>query len=284
MSAALVCPGALPAPLIRRFSAACAVLLAAWLLWAPDANAQLQKQEYQLGAGDVVKITIFQNPDLTTETRIGETGSITFPLIGDVKVGGQTTAAAERLIAQRLKDGGFVQQAQVNLIVLQFKGVQVSVLGQVNKPGRYPVEGAVHKVTDMLALAGGVTTLGSDTITLVTSRSGREERIEIDLPGMFNAGDLRKDVAVSNGDLIYVPRAPVFYIYGEAQRPGQVRLERDMTIMQGLAAGGGPTARGTERGIKLHRRDKDGKLEILKPKVTDLLQPDDVIYVQESLF
>lgn len=284
MTAALDRPGPLPVARVRRWAAACAALLMAWLLCAPEASAQLQKQEYQLGAGDVVKITIFQNPDLTTETRIGETGSITFPLIGDVKVGGQTTAAAEKLIAQRLRDGGFVQQAQVNLIVLQFKGVQVSVLGQVNKPGRYPVEGAVHKVTDMLALAGGVTTLGSDTITLVTSRSGREERIEIDLPGMFNAGDLRKDITVSNGDLIFVPRAPVFYIYGEAQRPGQVRLERDMTVMQGLAAGGGPTARGTERGIRLHRRDKSGKLEILKPKVTDLLLPDDVIYVQESLF
>jgi polysaccharide export outer membrane protein len=276
---------ATPAPIpARTFLRGAVVVLAALLSLLTASLACAQAREYQLGAGDVVKITIFQNPDLTTETRIGESGSLTFPLIGDVKVGGLTTPAAEKLIAQRLKDGGFVQQAQVNLIVMQFKGVQVSVLGQVNRPGRYPVEGAVYKVTDMLALAGGVTTLGSDTVTLVTSRSGKEERIEIDLPGMFKAGNLSQDVMVSNGDLIYVPRAPVFYIYGEAQRPGQVRLERDMTVMQALAAGGGPTTRGTERGIKLQRRDKTGKLEILKPQLMELVQPDDVIYVQESLF
>ena len=266
--------------LLSRF----ALLMSAIFLSCSAVGADPHSKGYELGAGDVVRITVFQNPDLATETRVGEAGTLTFPLIGDVRVAGLTTTDAEKLISQRLREGGFVQQAQVNMIVTQFRSVQVSVLGQVNRPGRYPVEGATYKLTDLLALAGGVTPLGGDTVTLVTKRSGREERREIDLPGMFSSGDLSEDIVVANGDLIYVPRAPVFYIYGETQRPGQIHLERGMTVMQGIAAGGGPTPRGTERGVKVHRRDASGKLEVLKPELTDLLKPDDVIYLRESLF
>lgn len=267
--------------LLLRFCAALAALLLAAL--CPFAHAQ-HKQSYELGGGDVVKITVFQNPDLTTETRVTESGSLTFPLIGELQVRGLTTVDAEKRIAQRLKDGGFVQQAQVNVIVLQFRSVQVSVLGQVNRPGRYPVEGAVHKLTDLLALAGGVTPFGADSVTLVTMRSGKEQRMEIDLPAMFSAGDLSKDMKVANGDVIFVPRAPVFYIYGEVQRPGQLRVERDMTLMQAIAAGGGPTIRGTERGIRIHRRNGDGKLDVIQPDLKELIRPDDVVFVRESLF
>jgi len=267
--------------LLLRLSTALAALLLA-TLWS-FSHAQ-QKLGYELGGGDVVRITVFQNPDLTTEARVTESGSLTFPLIGEVNVGGFTTADAEKRIAQRLKEGGFVQQAQVNVIVLQFKSVQVAVLGQVNRPGRYPVEGAVHKLTDLLALAGGVTQFGADSVTLVTMRSGREQRIEIDLPAMFSAGDRSKDMKVANGDVIFVPRAPVFYIYGEVQRPGQLRVERDMTLIQAIAAGGGPTLRGTERGIRIHRRNGDGNLEVIQPDLKELIRPDDVVFVRESLF
>ena len=71
---------------------------------------------------------------------------------------------------------------------------------------------------------------------------------------------------VENGDIIYVDRAPTFYIYGEVQRPGQLRLERGMTLMQALAQAGGLTARGTERGIRVHRRDATGAVKILELK------------------
>jgi polysaccharide export outer membrane protein len=269
---------------IHKFFARPYFIFATALLLAIGANAHAQKKDYPLGAGDVVKITVFQNPDLATETRVSESGAITFPLVGEVQIGGLPTGEAEKRLAQRLRDGGFVQQAQVNIVVTQFKSVQISVLGQVNRPGRYPVEGAVNKITDMLALAGGVTPTGADTITLVTMRAGKEQRVEIDLPAMFNSGDLSKDLAVSNGDLIFVPRAPVFYIYGEVQRPGQLRVERDMTVLQALALGGGLTQRGTERRVKLHRRDETGKVTVLEPKLTDAVRSDDVIYVNESLF
>lgn len=238
--------------------------------------------EYVLGAGDVVRITVFQNPDLTTETRVSETGAITFPLIGSVQVGGQSVPAAERLIAGRLKSGGFVQQPQVSILPVAMKGNQVAVLGQVNRPGRYPLETFNLKVSDLLALAGGVAPAGGDTAVLVGNRDGQPIRRDIDIPSLFVNGGTA-DMVLMGGDVIYVDRAPVAYIYGEVQRPGAFRLERNMSVMQGLATGGGTTLRGTVRGLNVHRRE-GGALTVFEPKLEEILRPDDVIYVKESLF
>ena len=93
--------------------------------------------DYPLGPGDVLRIQVFQNPDLTTETRVSENGNITYPLIGTVDVGGLDIAAAEKKIAAALKKGGFIRQPQVNIVVLQMRGNQVSVFGEVNRSGRF---------------------------------------------------------------------------------------------------------------------------------------------------
>ncbi|MGE5493389.1 MAG: SLBB domain-containing protein, partial [Actinomycetota bacterium] len=113
---------------------------------------------------------------------------------------------------------------------------------------------------------------------------GKAFRQEIDLPSLFLAKKTGIDMEVAGGDAIYVHRAPMYYIYGEVQRAGSYRLERDMTVLQGLALGGGLTPRGTERGVKIHRRGPDGKIEVINPKMDQALLPDDVIYIQESLF
>src|SRR5688572_11208743 len=121
--------------------------------------------EYQLGAGDVVKISVYNNPDLAVETELSQKGAISFPLIGEVQLGGLTRSAAERAIAQRLDAGGFVPKPHVSLLVTQYRSQQVSVLGEVNKPGRYPISQVVG-VTDVLAMAGGITAKGSQLITV----------------------------------------------------------------------------------------------------------------------
>ena len=114
------------------------------------------------------------------------------------------------------------------------------MLGQVGKPGRYPIEMVNSKVSEMIAAAGGVVPGGADVVTLVGTRNGSPVKLDIDLPAILQAGRAELDVGVENGDIIYVDRAPSIYIYGEVQRPGQMRLERGMTLMQALAAGGGP--------------------------------------------
>ena len=248
------------------------------------ANANASANEYRLGPGDVVRVTVYQNPDLTLETRIGEAGTVSYPLLGNVRLGGATVGQAEQLIADGLRSGSYVKQPQVNVLVLQVRGNQVNVLGQVNRPGRYPIEVADMRLSDMVAVAGGISPTGADTLTLAGTRDGKPMRKVIDLPGIFRSDSREGDVVVQSGDVIYVERAPMVYIYGEVQRPGPLRLERDMTVMQALATGGGLNLRGTEKGLRVHRRDADGKLQVIEPKMDDLLREGDVVYVRESLF
>ena len=252
-------------------------------LGALGAHAQ-PKPDYPLGAGDAIRVQVFQNPDLTIETRVSENGSITYPLIGAVELGGISIAAAEQKIADALQKGGFLQKPQVNIALLQVRGNQISVLGQVARPGRFPLETANTRLSDMLANAGGATP-GGDDIAIVTGlRSGTPFRKLIDIPSLFLTDKQQNDIVLQGGDTIYVHRAPVFYIYGEAQRPGSFRIERDMTVMQALAQGGGPTVRGSETRLRLHRKAADGSNQLLEPQLTDPVLPNDVIYVKESIF
>jgi polysaccharide biosynthesis/export protein len=251
---------------------------------APQTAAAPARAETILGVGDVVRVSVYQNPDLTVEARISENGQINFPLIGNVVVGGSTIGVAEQKIAKLLRDGGFVLKPQVTIQVTQIRSNQISILGQVTKPGRYPIDMVGSRVSEMVAAAGGVLPSGADVVTLVGTRNGNPVKIDIDLPAILQAGKSELDMTVENGDIIYVDRAPTAYIYGEVQRPGALRVERGLTLLQALAQSGGLTPRGTERGIKVHRRDSSGVVRIMDIRMNDLVERDDVIYVKESLF
>ncbi len=241
-------------------------------------------QDYRLGAGDSIGIQVYQSPDLTLESRVSENGVVSYPLIGNVQLGGLRLVEAEKTIADALRSGGFVRSPQVNITLKQVRGNQVAVLGQVNRPGRFPLETGNTRVSDMLASAGGVTPTGDDVLILTGRRQGQEFRRVIDIPGLFLNQKPDDDVVVAGGDTLYINKAPVFYIYGEAQRPGPYRIERGMTVMQALAQGGGPTARGSQNRLKLHRRGVAGKVIETVPELTDVVRPEDVIFVRESLF
>ena len=260
------------------------VLVAAAIAFAANAQDRPAQPEYQVGAGDAIRVTVFQNPDLTVETRVTENGTISYPLLGSVRIGGLTIPAAEAVIAKGLKDGSFIQQPQVNISLLANRGNQVSVLGAVGRPGRFPLETFNTRISEMIAIAGGISPTGADTVILTGTRAGAPLRKVIDIPAMFLDNKLEDDIVVAGGDVIYVHRQPMFYIYGEVQRAGSFRIERGMTIRQGLAQAGGPTQRGTERRLRVYRRGADGQVESINPEMNATLQPDDVLYVQESLF
>ena len=326
-------------------------------------SASADDTNYVLGPGDVLKIMVYNNPDLTLETRVTESGTISFPLLGEVQVGGMTAPAAETKIAELLESGRFIKKPQINIMVTQFQSKMISVLGSVYKPGRYPLDratnltdllalvggatpdgsdlitiigksgkneydlhsivdkadgsqniplsggeivyvhardisvmgqvnrpgkysviGGVRTVSDFLGVAGGINPSGSDIVTVTTFRDGKLNRFEVDIDTLFRTGNNSENIELASGDSIYVPRAPMFYIYGEVQRPGSFRIERNMTVIQALAQGGGLTPRGTQRNIKLHRRNVSGVIEKLSPELTDPVLQDDVLYVQESLF
>lgn len=249
--------------------------------FAQNAFAQ---QEYAIGAGDILKITVFKNPDLAGEVRVSAAGDIGFPLIGSVRVAGLTLPAAERKIALMLKEGGFVLSPQVNVLLTTAVANQVAVLGQVNKPGRYPVEAAGGHVSGMLAAAGGIAPSGTDIVVVTGTRNGKVFRQEIDIVKMSLNGNAVDDIALTGGDTLFVNRAPFFYVNGQVQRPGEYRLERGMTVMQAISAGGGVTGKGSKRGIVVHRRDASGKVKAVHVSLDDDVQDNDVIYVKESLF
>lgn len=236
-----------------------------------------------LGPGDVVKLSVYGSPDLSLETRVSETGNITFPLLGQVAVGGLPVAAAEKKIGDLLEKGGYLKNAQVNMLVTTLASQQVSVLGYVNRPGRYAVDGR-RKVLDLLAMAGGIHGDGGDLINLVRTRNGSTTRETIDVVDMVRKGELDKDVEVAGGDIIYVERAPRAYVTGEVARPGPFRLERGMTVQQAVSAGGGLSLRGSNNGIKITRRDASGNPVTINVKASDPVQVDDVIVVRESWF
>ena len=253
-------------------------------LASSQAVAQTSRSDYLLGPGDVLRIQVFQSQDLTVEARISESGVISYPLLGVVKLAGLSPQQAENLIATRLREGRFLQNPQVTLNVLQFRSQQVSVLGNVANPGRYPLETTGMRLSEILSVAGGVNENGSNNVLLMTTRNGRPQRLEIDLVEMFSTGDLSKDVVLQAGDTIFVNKAPNYYVYGQVQRPGQYVLDRGMTVAQAVAKGGGLTLRGTDRGIRLHRRVGDRNIQVLEPKLDDPIRPDDLIFVRESIF
>jgi polysaccharide biosynthesis/export protein len=259
------------------------LLFAATTALAQDKTVQAAL-EYRIGAGDGIRISVFQNPNLTLETRVAEDGSITYPLIGRVRIGGMTVAAAEQIIAKALEAGAYIQQPQVNILPLAIRSSQVSVLGLVNRPGRFPLETFNTKVSEMIAIAGGVSGAAADVAILIGERNGKPYRKEVDLLALFLHNSLDEDVTVTGGDVIYVHRAPIYYVYGEVQRPGSYRIERDMTVRQALVQGGGPTQRGTERSLRLHRRGADGKLQVRAPTLDEPVKPDDVLHIGETLF
>jgi polysaccharide export outer membrane protein len=243
---------------------AAALFLAALAL---PALAQTDK----LGVGDAVRITVHQQPDLTTEARISERGTIVMPLVGEVKLAGLSQADAARAVAEGFKKGEFLKNPQVTVAVTTVRSKQVSVLGAVARPGRYPLDDTSLNLADVIAAAGGISTTGADTVTVLAD--GKEQKV-----------DLFKPYKLKGGETIHVERAPVFYVYGEVTRAGAYRVEPGMTVMQAIAAGGGITPRGSDRRVKLRRADGGGKMVERDARLNDVVKADDVIYVRESLF
>ena len=270
--------------MLLRYPALLALMASVGAARAQATAPAVAKADYVLGAGDVVKVTVYQSPELSAEARVTESGIVSLPLIGQLKIGGLTISEAEKAIANALLTGKFLKQPQVSILVTQLKGSQASVLGNAVRPGRYSLELASTRLSDLMALAGGIAPDGNDILTVTGTRDGKPFRKQIDFRVLFRGGDPSQDIIIQNNDVVYVDKAPQVYIYGEVQKPGTLRLERGMTLLQALAAGGGLTARGTARGIKVNRKGADGAVHELNPGMQDQLQPDDVIYVRESLF
>jgi polysaccharide export outer membrane protein len=264
-----------------RFAALLALLI---MLLDARSTTALAEQEYLLVDGDILRISVFKNPEMSLDARISETGAISYPLIGSVQVAGLTLPAAEQKLEKMLRDGGFVVNPQVNILLTQALGNLVSVIGEVKTAGRYSLEASGGHLSGMLASAGGITPTGGDVAIVTGTRGGKPFRKEVDIVKMSSSGNSQDDIELHGGDTVFVAREPLFYIYGEVQKPGQYRLERNMTAMQALATGGGVTGKGTQRGIVRHRRASNGSVKEESVNLDDDVQDQDVIYVKQAIF
>lgn len=234
-----------------------------------------------LGEGDRIRMTVHGQPDMETTALISAGGAVTLPLIGEIWIGGMTPAEAGRAVAAAYRTGDYFDAPQVNITVDSYRSHQVAVLGEVQKPGRYPLETRTT-VLDAIALAGGITETGARQV--IVKHTG-EGRVSFDLDALVS-GEGGRGAArpLGGGDIVFVPQAELFYIYGEVRRPDAYPLRPGMTVMQALSVGGGVNERGSRERLEIRRRDDQGQLRTFEPALTDCVRPEDVIFVKERIF
>ena len=250
----------------------------------PAAAAAAVSPLTPLGPGDSVTLHVFGQPDMESVLGIADDGTIRIPLAGSIQVGGLSAEEAARRVEKAFKDGGYFVDPHVSLAVTQSLSQRVSVLGEVHAPGRYPVDSKTT-IIDLLAQAGGQTEFASNTVyVLRTDATGTVKRYPVAVQGLASAGASAPTQLLRAGDSLYVPRAEQFYILGEVQKPSMYKLESNLTVLQAISIAGGVTPKGSDRRVEIKRVGKDGQEIVLKAKPNDLVQPDDVIRVKESIF
>jgi polysaccharide export outer membrane protein len=254
---------------------------------------QLVDSAYILGPDDVLRITVYDHPDLSHEVTVAPDGSLTYPLVGKFHVIGLNVEALEQQLARSLADG-YVVNPQVSVTVTRYRGRHVYVIGAVRNPGVYPLQ---HNATvlEFISQAGGITPEAGWSVVLVRAAenvngsgsqtpAGQESApaLHIDLDKLF-AGQLPQPIRLASGDTIYVPQAGYFFISGEVTRPGRYRLERGMTVQQAIALAGGFTRFAGENRLRI-KRVVAGQLGEFQAQPDDRLEADDVLIVPESAF
>ena len=237
-----------------------------------------------LSAGDAVSVEVFGQPDMTTTVYVGKDGAIRVPLAGAVQVVGLTAVEAAQRVEQALVQGQYLKDPHVTITVVRSTSQEVSVLGEVHNPGQYEISGRTT-LLDILARAGGLTEDSADIVYVLEPESGGAIlRHPVNVRSLMNRDTGVPPPTMAGGDSILVPRAQFFYIEGEISKPDKYRLADGTTVLQAITLAGGVGPRGSERRVDIRRLGKDGKYASRHARGSDLVQPDDVIHVKESIF
>lgn len=275
--------------------AAWAALVFVLALLAGPARAQQPQADYVIGPRDVLAITVWEQPDLTGKFTVESDGSFTFPLVGRVQAGGLTLKAFEQELRARLIAERLFKNPQVTAAVERFASQRVFVVGEVRSPGTYPLNGDMSLI-EALARAGSTTSAAGNEAVVVRAPAGRAAAGPV-MPGdsdgamttrvdlkALEEGDLAGNLALRDGDTVFVPRAEMVYVSGQVKNPGAYPLQtRDTTVLQALALAGGVTDRGASNRAKVVRLVNGVKRE-MKVKLSDLVQAGDTIVVPERYF
>ncbi|WP_124082238.1 SLBB domain-containing protein [Pigmentiphaga humi] len=240
-----------------------------------------------VGPGDTLYLTVFGQQELSAQVTLDSRGHITVPFLGDMAVGGEAPSGIAKRIADGLREQGYLNNPQVAIEVVRVRSRIASVLGSVAAPGRYPIEGTLT-LLELLSQAGGLKENADDVAVVLRkddNAEGGQRRIEVFVGNKRLPDRTIQDVALQAGDVIYVPQARQFYIYGEVTRAGAYPMESGLNVMRALALAGGLTQRASERRISISRPDPDtGEQRKQRVKLDDPVAPGDVIYVDERFF
>ena len=246
-----------------------------------------QEQEYRIGEGDLLKIAVYDNPDLDTVTRVSGEGRITFPLIGEIAVNGLTTVEAQKKIADGLRVG-YIKKPEVSVFIQEYKSKKVTTLGEFVKPGLIELRGNAT-LMEVISNAGGVTANAGDTLVIKRKvlKAGEtlaeDQTITVDLSTFLEGQDTAENIMVVDGDSIYVPRAAFVYVSGAVKAPGFYKIVQGLTVFRSITLAGGFTTRAAKGKVKIIRRGEAGDAEV-KVKMDDPVMPNDVVVVPESFF
>lgn len=270
-------------------SAALLVLLAVMMAQGPPAPKP--DVNYVVGPADVLRVNVFNEPQMSGAFRIENDGSFSYPFLGRVKAGGRSVADVAAMLRVRLAEG-YLRDPQVTVEVEVFRSQSVFVMGEVRAPGKYVLSGSVT-LLDALAQAGSPSAASgaevlilhpnagssADSPTLPDSVDALVERVNL---REIEDGRLSRNVMIRDGDTIFVPRVDRFFVVGMVRNPGSFPLERNMTVLQAISTAGGISERGSNRRLKI-QRIVDSKRKELDAKPTDIVQPGDTIVVPQRL-
>lgn len=260
------------------------IIFLAGLLHVPSL-AHPSVKDYIVGEGDVLKITVYAHPDLTTTSRIEGDGAILFPLIGQVRVAGLTISGVSDKISELLADG-YVISPQVTIFIEEFRSQKATIMGQVNKPGLYELKGHTTFL-EILSRAGDLSKDAGDKAVVkrkTTGTDASEKIIVIDIKKLIEMGDISQNIPILDGDNLYVVKAGLFYVTGEVKRPDAYKHENGTSVIMALTRAGGFTDKASTGRVRIIRKVEGREIIINKVKMDEPVLPEDVIVVPESFF
>ena len=248
---------------------------------------QTPTTQYTLGAGDQIKLTVLEDPDLTNSYRVDADGFITIPYLNRVQAGGYTPSELQDRIRSALIAGAFIKSPSVRVDVEQTKSQSVFVGGEVRAPGEVPISGNMT-LLKALAIAGSPMSSASSELTIAhRMKQGTLPGDKSPEPLRVNWKDIQigkaPDLPLQDGDIINVPKAQLFYIEGQVRNSGSFVFEPGLTIQQAIILAGGLNDRGSDRRIRVTRLVK-GKLDDISVNLQDKVQPNDIIHITGRIF
>ncbi|XOF32895.1 MAG: polysaccharide biosynthesis/export family protein [Candidatus Electrothrix sp. YB6] len=247
--------------------------------------------ESVLGPGDLLTVNVLESEELNTETRVSSRGYISLPMLDQVDVFNLTPAEAEEKIEQLLREN-YLQDPHVSVFIKEKVSDRITLVGAFNEPGNYDYV-AGRRLLDVIAVAQGVTE-DAASIAYLTRRdkkNGKQKNYIIDLDSLIKRGDMDYNVALSGGDVLFIPEAGKCFVDGAVRTPGTYPVKGEMTITEAIVLAGGLTAYADNDKIKLIRYTGDGKRKIISLSFNDLqeglgesikLKDQDIVYAESS--